>query len=125
MSPTTRPDPPDLNGMLPVFADAVRASPYPDGIGPVERGVIEAHAKLETEGFVDARHAHIIALARTSAHDYDHLPRGGKSYAMAQMISAITSVFALIPQPEMQSADALDELAKMLAKAAESEDTTE
>lgn len=122
MSETTRPDPPELTGMLPVFADAVRASPFPSGIGPVERGVIEAHAKLEAEGFVDARHAHIIALARTSAHDYDHLPRGGKSYAMAQMISAITSVFALIPQPEMQSADALQELSDMLAAAAAAEE---
>lgn len=117
-----RPESPELAGMLPVFADAVRRSPYPDGIGPVERGVIEAQAKLESEGFIDARHAHIMALARTSAHDYDHLPRGGKSYAMAQMVNSITNVFGLIPQPEMQSADALQELADMLAKAA-AEDT--
>lgn len=123
MSDMTRPDPPELAGMLPVFADAVRTSPYPNGIGPVEQGVIDAHAKLEAEGFVDARHAHIIALARTSAHDYDHLPRGGKSYAMAQMVNAISGVFALIPQPETQSADALGELSKLLTEAAEAEDT--
>lgn len=123
MSEMTRPEPPELSGMLPVFADAVRVSPYPNGIGPVERGVIDAQAKLESEGFVDARHAHVMALARASAHDYDHLQRGGKSYAMAQMVNAITSVFALIPQPEMQSADALEELSAMLAAAADSEDT--
>lgn len=105
---------PFLPGLAP--SEAARADP--SRIGPVEQGVIDAEAKLRADGFVDDRHAHIIALARQAARDFDFMPRGGKAYANAQMVTALSRVFELLPQPEMQSADAVTELAEMLREAA-------
>lgn len=87
--------------------------PYHGEAGPVEAGTAEAVAQLRADGWIDARHSHLVALATSAARDFDRMPRT-KAYGVAQMTTAIAKVFELLPQPEMQSSDALADLAAML-----------
>lgn len=71
-----------------------------DWIGPVEEGVDKALTTLRSGGWLTDAHAHIEALARSTAHHYDRLSPFEKAYGRAQVTQALAKVFELLPQPD-------------------------
>lgn len=71
-----------------------------DKTGPVEVGVDKALATLRAGGWLTDVHAHIEALAKSTAHHYDRLSPFEKAYGRAQVTQALAKVFELLPQPD-------------------------
>lgn len=68
--------------------------------GPVEQGVVTALTTLRAGGWLTDAHAHIEALAKSTAFHYDRLSLREKAYGRAQVVQALAKVFELLPQPD-------------------------
>lgn len=85
--------------------------------GPVERGVDTALGTLRAGGWLTDAHAHIEALAKSTAHHYDRLSPREKAYGRAQVTQALAKVFELLPQPDAAADKKWDEFMQALENA--------
>lgn len=87
----------DHAGVLPGFS---MPEPPPHEEGEVEAATRQAIEVLRAGGWVTEAHAHIAALAITSARKLDSLPDNEKGYSHSQVTQAVAKVFEMLPTPD-------------------------
>lgn len=91
----------------------------PGDTGPVEAGVVTTLTTLRAGGWITDAHAHVEALARSTAYHYDRLSLSEKAYGRAQVVQALAKVFELLPQPDAAADKKWDAFMELLAGAEE------
>lgn len=96
-----------------------RDTPEVGAGGPVEEGTNKAIATLRNGGWITDAHAHLEALALSTARYYDRLPRNTKAYGHAQVTTALAKVFEMLPQPEHGNEQKWDEFMQLMGAASD------
>lgn len=104
----------DQSGVLPGFESTATMHPHGDGPGPVETGVKTAIDHLRRGGWLSDTHAHIEALALSTAQKYDRLRPNEKAYGYAQVVQSLTKVFELLPTPDAGADQKWTEFMKLM-----------